>query len=135
MYIGEISKLTGASPKAIRLYESLGLLGRVVRTGTYRVYTQSEVGQVRLIRQALALGFRLSELRPVLGGSPGEPDWQGLVRQIDRKRTEIRQEMRRLRRLDAHLSRINEEIRSCLDGEADGNACDSSYAGTSTERA
>lgn len=33
MYIGEVSKLTGASAKAIRLYESLGLLGTVVRKG------------------------------------------------------------------------------------------------------
>lgn len=27
MYIGELAKRTGATPKAIRLYESLGLLG------------------------------------------------------------------------------------------------------------
>lgn len=134
MYIGEISKLTGASPKAIRLYESLGLLGRVVRTGSYRVYTQSEVGQVRLIRQAQTLGFRLSELRSVLGGSQGDPDWEGLVRQIDRKRAEIRQEVRRLRRLDTHLSRINEEIRSCLDGEEARGSCDSEFAETSAKR-
>lgn len=135
MYIGEISKLTGASPKAIRLYETLGLLGRIGRSGSYRVYSDSEVGQIRLIRQAQALGFRLSELRPLLGESSDEPDWEGLVRQIDRKRAEIRQEIQRLRKLDVHLRRINEEIRSCLDGEADGHACDTSFAGTSDKRA
>lgn len=134
MFIGEIAKLTGASPKAIRLYESLGLLGRVGRTGSYRVYSDSEVGQVRLIRQAQALGFRLSELRSVLGASAGEPDWQGLVRQIERKRTQIRQEIRRLRRLDAHLSTINEEIRACLDGEAGGNSCEPAFAEPSIGR-
>jgi len=29
MYIGEVAKLTGASVKAIRHYEALGLLGQV----------------------------------------------------------------------------------------------------------
>lgn len=27
MYVGELAKRTGASPKALRLYETLGLLG------------------------------------------------------------------------------------------------------------
>lgn len=128
MYIGQISKLTAASPKAIRHYESLGLLGQVARAGAYRVYSEREVGQIRLIRQAQAMGFRLSELRSVLDGRSSEPDWLGLAEQIDRKRADIRQEIERLRSLDLHLGQINVEIRACLahagGDEAGRNQCD-----------
>lgn len=125
MFIGEISQLTGASPKAIRHYESLGLLGQVTRAGSYRVYSGNEVRQVRLIRQAQALGFRLSELRLVLQDDSNEPDWQGLAQQIERKRLSIREEIDRLRSLDIQLGRINVEIRSCLGGgETVGEPCD-----------
>lgn len=114
MYIGQIAKLTAASPKAIRHYESLGLLGQVARAGAYRVYSEQDVGQIRLIRQAQALGFRLSELRSVLDGRLPEPDWLGLAGQIERKRADIRQEIERLRSLDLRLGQINVEIRTCL---------------------
>ena len=83
--IGELARRTGASAKAIRLYEARGLLGRVARAGTYRQYGEDDGMRVQLIRQALALGFRLAELdglhalpRPRLaaggrsgGGAPG----------------------------------------------------------------
>ena len=68
MYIGEIARLAGTSPKALRHYEALGLLGDVRRSGAYRVYTQQDLAQVKLIRQAQVLGFRLAELLPVLAG-------------------------------------------------------------------
>ncbi|WP_051648245.1 MerR family transcriptional regulator [Cupriavidus sp. SK-3] len=128
MFIGEISRRTGASPKAIRHYESLGLLGQVTRAGSYRVYTDDEVRQVGLIRQAQALGFRLSELLPALDGRTREPDWQGLARQIDHKRASLRVEIQRLRGLDAQLGEIGAEIRACLDlsgwGDAGGEGSD-----------
>jgi MerR family copper efflux transcriptional regulator len=116
MYIGGISKLTGASPKAIRHYESLGLLGAVTRAGHYRVYSDAEVGQIKLIRQAQALGFRLAELAPFLRSGAEQPDWPGLARQIEKKRSDIHDEIARLRHLDAQLREINQEIRACLGG-------------------
>jgi len=125
MFIGEISQLTGASPKAIRHYESLGLLGKVTRAGSYRVYSGNDVRQVSLIRQAQTLGFRLSELRVVLQGDSNEPDWEGLSQQIEHKRESIKNEIDRLRILDAQLDRINLEIRSCPGGgQSIGEACD-----------
>ena len=38
MYIGEFARLAGTTPKAIRLYEQLGLLPEPRRRGKYRVY-------------------------------------------------------------------------------------------------
>lgn len=68
--IGALSRLTGASPKALRLYEELGLLPAPARQGAYRVYTQQHVDVVGLIRQAQALGFKLQELRALAGQAP-----------------------------------------------------------------
>ncbi|MDC8758392.1 MerR family transcriptional regulator [Janthinobacterium fluminis] len=117
MYIGGISKLTGASPKAIRHYESLGLLGEVTRSGSYRVYSDDEVRQIKLIRLAQALGFRLSELRPFLQRA-GKPDWPGLARQVGRRRAQVSEEIARLQQLDSQLA----EIDACLGGAARGQA-------------
>ena len=62
MYIGRIAELTGCTPKAIRLYERLGLLPEPSRRGTYRFYTPHHVDIVRIIRVAQSAGFKLSEL-------------------------------------------------------------------------
>ncbi|KAB8062733.1 MerR family transcriptional regulator [Janthinobacterium violaceinigrum] len=112
MYIGEIARLTGTSPKALRHYETLGLLGDVRRSGAYRVYTQQDLAQVRLIRQAQTLGFRLAELLPILAGD--DTDWAALSRHIAAKRAQVQQDIARLRQLDAELAGIDTEIRDCL---------------------
>ena len=112
MYIGEIARLAGTSPKALRHYEALGLLGDVRRSGAYRVYTQQDLAQVKLIRQAQALGFRLAELLPVLAGD--DTDWAALSRHIAAKRAQVQQDIARLRQLDAQLGEIDGEIHGCL---------------------
>ena len=115
MYIGEIARLTGASAKAIRHYESLGLLGRVERAGAYRHYRVAGLQQVQLIRQAQGLGFRLAELVALLGGRTGEPDWLALAQAMARKRASIAGEVARLQALDLRLQAVSEEILVCLE--------------------
>lgn len=114
MYIGEMVRLSGASAKAIRHYESLGLLGRVERAGTYRQYRQADLQQVQLIRQAQGLGFRLAELAALLATTAAEPDWLGLVRAMADKRISIAREVARLQALDLRLQVVSEEILGCL---------------------
>lgn len=116
MYIGEVAKLTGASVKAIRHYEALGLLGRVLRAGAYRVYGADELLLIQLIKQAQGLGFRLAELVAVLAGRGGEPDWLALAEAIAAKRLSVRAEIARLQALELHLGQVGAEIRSCLAG-------------------
>ena len=62
MYIGELSKRSGASRKAIYLYEQMGLIQKPVRRGSYRIYEDVAVQQIQTIRCAQALGFKLKEL-------------------------------------------------------------------------
>lgn len=61
--IGQLARQTGATPKALRLYEQMGLLPTPQRSGSYRVYEREHVEAVMLIRQAQTLGFKLQELR------------------------------------------------------------------------
>ncbi|MES2933281.1 MAG: MerR family transcriptional regulator [Pseudomonadota bacterium] len=113
MYIGEIAKQTGASPKALRHYEALGLLGPIRRVGVYRVYSDTTVRQVKLIRHAQGLGFRLHELSTLLEDVADDAGWLGLIAQIRLKQASIQREIERLRALESGLDRIVDEILAC----------------------
>lgn len=65
MYIGELAKLSGCTPKAIRLYEQLDLL-TPQRSGSYRLYTPHHLTLVQMIRSAQAVGFKLGEMSELL---------------------------------------------------------------------
>jgi DNA-binding transcriptional MerR regulator len=62
MYIGELAKLTGCTPKAIRLYEQLGLL-TPQRRGSYRLYTAHHLRLVQMIRRAQVLANQGIEVK------------------------------------------------------------------------
>ncbi|MDQ1812218.1 MerR family transcriptional regulator [Massilia sp. CCM 9210] len=114
MYISELGRRANASPKAIRLYESLGLLGQVGRKGTYRIYSEQNVYQVQLIRQVQALGFRLADMGPLLLSGKGVPDWGQLVALLEARRVALRVEVARLQQLDSKLGEVCAEIGVCL---------------------
>jgi MerR family copper efflux transcriptional regulator len=65
--IGEVAKQTGLSPKAIRLYETEGLIPPPERTQAgYRTYDEHDVALLRFIGQARALDLRLEEIKEIL---------------------------------------------------------------------
>lgn len=105
MYIGEIAKLTGATPKAIRLYENLGLIPVPNRKGKYRVYTENDVGMVRLIKDAQRLGFKLSDLKELLDEEVTCQDfpWDKAALLIQKKIETNREEIKRLQALNTGL--------------------------------
>ncbi|MGK0270814.1 MAG: MerR family copper efflux transcriptional regulator [Cocleimonas sp.] len=63
IYIGEASKLSGISIKAIRHYEKMVLLPNLVRSGSYRTFTQSDIDLIKLIKEARNIGFKISEFK------------------------------------------------------------------------
>lgn len=116
MRIGTLAGLSGATPRAIRLYERLGLLGSVTRHGSYRHYGSDHLERVRLIRQAQQLGFRLAELGELLRpADTGEPDWHALHAHLQRKRQEALAEIAALQQRAEALARTAAELRACLD--------------------
>lgn len=61
--IGKAAELSGISPKMLRHYETLGLLGAVVRTDSnYRQYSLADVHSLRFIRRARDMGFGLDAI-------------------------------------------------------------------------
>ncbi|HSX94738.1 MAG TPA: Cu(I)-responsive transcriptional regulator [Hydrogenophaga sp.] len=65
--IGQAAQLSGISPKMLRHYEGLGLLGAVRRTDSnYRQYAETDVHTLRFIRRARDMGFTLDEIRDLV---------------------------------------------------------------------
>lgn len=65
--IGQASKSSGVSIKMIRHYEAIGLLEKVARTfANYRVYSPSNVHELRFIRRSRTLGFSIAEIKELL---------------------------------------------------------------------
>ncbi len=65
--IGLAARLSGISPKMLRHYEGLGLLGDVARTeGNYRQYGEADVHTLRFIRRSRDMGFTLDEIRDLV---------------------------------------------------------------------
>lgn len=66
--IGVAARLSGISPKMLRHYESLGLLGQVGRSeGNYRLYSHADVHTLRFIRRARDMGFGLDAITELVG--------------------------------------------------------------------
>ncbi len=75
MYIGEVSDRTGLSVKAIRLYEEKGLIRTPARIGRYRVYTETDIELLLLIKEAKTFGVTLNQLKGVIQYTGEEVDW------------------------------------------------------------
>jgi DNA-binding transcriptional MerR regulator len=72
MSISEFARRSRLSPRALRLYDELGLLApaRVDAATGYRFYTADQVETARLIAALRQLGVPLAEIKGVLGLEP-----------------------------------------------------------------
>lgn len=105
---GEVVARSGVSRKALRLYESSGILPPPARTGAgYRVYDAGTLGRLAFVSRARSLGLRLAEIREIVairrsGGVPCR-HVRALVRrkaaELDRTLAELGAVRRRLRAL------------------------------------
>ncbi len=114
---GELARISGVSADTLRHYERKGLLKPHRASNGYREYPRQAVDRVRLIRAAIAIGFKLDDLERVFkirdaGGAPCRQvrelagatldELETIVREL----TAMRDEMRELiaewdRRLDS----------------------------------
>ncbi|MBQ4833149.1 MerR family transcriptional regulator [Pseudoalteromonas sp. MMG010] len=94
MLIGRVSELSGATRKAIRHYESIGLIAPPNRKGNYRIYNNHDVVVIKMICQARALGFSLFEIKDIVSQKTKDkklPIAQ-VNRLIDKKISDLKQE-------------------------------------------
>lgn len=67
MKIGELAAAAGVTTKAIRYYESIGLLEDPVRTESgYRSYGPDAFERLEFVKQAQSSGLALTEIRSIL---------------------------------------------------------------------
>jgi DNA-binding transcriptional MerR regulator len=67
MRIGELAERAGVTPRTIRYYESLGLLGPSEREGKgFRYYTEVELARLQKINTLKGLGLSLEEITTVI---------------------------------------------------------------------
>lgn len=67
MHIGAVAERTGLSLRTLRHYDEVGLLRPSGRTdGGFRLYTESDVERLLLIRRMKPLGFALEEMSDLL---------------------------------------------------------------------
>ena len=78
MTVTELARETGVTARAIRFYESKGLL-HPQRAGTTRIYTHRERGRLQLILRGKRLGFRLTDIGDYLNLYDADPTQQDQI--------------------------------------------------------
>ena len=120
MKIGELASTAGVTTKAIRYYESIGLLDEPARTASgYRSYGPDAIERLDFVKQAQTSGLALAEIRSILeikdqGGQSCEHTRALLGRHLEELDAKI-----------ADLEQARVELRSMYDRSAalDPAAC------------
>ena len=111
--IGELADLAGTTPRTIRYYEEIGLLGGGSdrAQGKHRAYTETDVERVReIIRLRDLLGLSLDQLRELLEAESARAHLRAELQQ-----TEAPAERRRiLEELGPHIDTQLKLVRSRL---------------------
>jgi DNA-binding transcriptional MerR regulator len=123
MTIGELSKRTGVPVKQLRRYEDLGFIYTTGRSpGNYRLFDESALWCVELIKTLRSLGLTLAEISNLGDDYLGQPDkniGHRLAIQLAAVRTRTVGRINELRqgieRLDAFEAKYDAE----LTGESD----------------
>lgn len=103
--IGDAAAATGLTPKAIRLYESRGLVEPVARTAAgYRTFSEDALRRLRFIAASRRLGLHLDQVAEILeaAGAGGRPC--GITREL------LDQRIGEVDRVMDELSRLREDL-------------------------
>ncbi|MFD8943512.1 MerR family transcriptional regulator [Streptomyces sp. SID8016] len=127
MQIGEVAARTELSLRTIRHYEETGLVTPSARSqGGFRLYTETDVARLMVIRRMKPLGFTLDQMRDLLdatdrldGPGPLPPEQRETL--LARVRSYQRDAAEQVGRLRVQLARA-EEFEAALRARAEGEA-------------
>ncbi|WIB59793.1 MerR family transcriptional regulator [Curtobacterium sp. MCLR17_007] len=112
MHIGELADRTGLSNRTIRHYDEVGLLHPSGRTeGGFRLYTDTDLARLLIIRRMKPLGFTLEQMAELLAvvdaleAANDDADHVQLRGQLDEY---IRDTEERRAKLEQHLGMADE---------------------------
>lgn len=139
--VGDLSRRTGKTVRAIHLYEELGLLTPPVRSkGGFRMYSGDGVKRIEWIQKLQDMGFSLTEIKAFLRvweESATAPDAMATVREIfSDKLRETKETIARLSRLAEELAEslsYLERCRSCSPNQGQSECCSCENHGADRE--
>lgn len=119
---GALAKAAGVSVDTLHHYERLGLLiPERKRENGYREYSAEACDRVRLIRNALRIGFSLRELSSVLAmRDEGDAPCREVYRLADRKLRELDRQIADLLEMKSLLSEMLDQWRQRLGSAPEG---------------
>lgn len=114
MRIGETADRSGVSAKALRYYETVGLLPEPERTaGGYRDYPETVLDRLRFIRAAQGVGLTLGEIRGVIAfREAGRPPCAHVLELIEGRAADLDTRIVELAALRDELRRLDERGRT-----------------------
>jgi len=105
--ISDVARVFGLRTSAIRYYEQIGILPPAMRKNGQRRYNNTVLFRLAVVQRARETGFTLEEIRELFFGfPPGTPPpkrWHDLSQ---RKITELRDRMKRLKLMEKLLKRV-----------------------------
>ena len=111
--VAEVTRRTGVTRKALRLYEDLGLVPPADRTASgYRLYDDGALRRIELVNRAKLLGLTLAEAKDFLHvaeGCCGEHH-PALAALVERKLSETERRIEELRTLGATLRGVLDRL-------------------------
>ncbi|GGR25961.1 MerR family transcriptional regulator [Streptomyces roseolus] len=114
MQIGEVAARTELSLRTIRHYEETGLVAPSARSqGGFRLYTETDVARLMVIRRMKPLGFTLDQMRDLLDATDrldGDADLAPDEREalLERVRTYRRAAAEQVEKLRVQLARAED---------------------------
>jgi DNA-binding transcriptional MerR regulator len=121
--IGEFAEKFSITPRALRFYETKGLLSPR-RDGEMRLYRRDDGKRLALILKAKKLGFTLTEISRMIGAQEGRVTAHALKLSRRKCREQITLLERQLREVQEALAEL-QRIHAMLSGPAPqtGDAC------------
>lgn len=125
LQIGQLAQAAGTSAKTIRFYEETGLLPPAQRAENgYRLYGDEDVRRLRFIRRARRLDFTLDDLKEVLAlRDRGEAPCRYVMQLLQKKSTEIEEQIRQLRELQQELHTLAQQAAQLPDDDIEMKTC------------
>jgi len=120
LLIGEVARRSGASRKALRIYETAGILPPSRRTlAGYRLYTADSLAVLSFLRQARRVGFTLGEIKGIVAiRRQGRSACSHVRALVSRKVQEMDQRLK-------DLTEVRDSLRDLLDDWRPSKECNS----------
>jgi MerR family transcriptional regulator, copper efflux regulator len=120
MTVGELSRRTGLSIKAIREYEGLGLIYSAGRSdGGYRVFDESAVWCADVIGELRALGLTIKQIKrigDIYLANPDQPIGPEIAAALDRAERRIETQLEELRATRRRIRAFRSDNAAALAG-------------------